>query len=519
MVYEVGQQARKIYMQFGVSESVEHWGKYRSDAPAICHDNILLTYGELNSLVDAMCAILSRSNISSERIAIAIESKLHFLVSLLAVLRLGKSAVILNIGLSRDVLYVNIRDTEVTAVIHDSKHNYIKQHTKPRDSVYSINVDELLLSRQTPNQFYSFETSVWRQRDDEWGVMFSSGTTGIPKGIERDHDSVTTELLGWCLELGLNRYTSFYIGRPVYYTGGLVLMLSTLLVAGTVYLNDYKDSNDHEEIWQDYQRTLSEHKLTWAFFIPSQIRSFIRIAKQSRSKPASAKTILAMGELITGEEKRDVVRILGSEIVESWGNSESLGTSTDPEDVRKVPDSIGRPFLTDKMYIVDDNGVPVKPYEYGRIAGSEEAGFSQYSNRPEETERVKRNNLIISDDIGYIDKDGFFYVCGRKQDTIITKDKVIFLPDLEHNIRSSDLVEECCVIVRTYKDGSFRFSAVIVPSSTSERSEPEFLENLNKILEEDTQLESVLLTDTMPRVASGKIDRRAIDQMLERGKG
>src|SRR5207248_99335 len=89
--------------------------------------------------------------------------------------------------------------------------------------------------------------SSWPQAapNDEWGIVFSSGTTGPSKAIERNHYSMVTEHLGWCLELQLRRRTPFYIGRPVFYTGGLVLALSTLTVCGCVIVDDFADNEDH----------------------------------------------------------------------------------------------------------------------------------------------------------------------------------------------------------------------------------------------------------------------------------
>jgi acyl-coenzyme A synthetase/AMP-(fatty) acid ligase len=241
---------------------------------------------------------------------------------------------------------------------------------------------------------------------------------------------MVTELIGWSLELGLTRHTRFYIGRPIYYTGGLVLALATLLVAGTVVLNDYQSDDSAEEVWKDYQRALEEVSIDFAFFIPEQLREFLRFAAGQR--PRTARTILTMGSPITGPEKEQVIRAFDCELVESWGNSESLGTITDPEDVHVRPDSIGRPFLTDEMCIVDEEFRLLRSNLSGRLAGSENAGFLRYSNRPDETNLAKRNELIISEDIGFQDEDGFFYIKGRAQYCVVLPDgSTVFLEDLE----------------------------------------------------------------------------------------
>ena len=132
-----------------------------------------------------------------------------------------------------------------------------------------------------------------------------------------------------------------------------------------------------------------------------------------------SETILSMGASISGEEKIKASHVLRSKVVESWGNSESLGTITEPDDLQTRPNSIGRPFLTDELYVLIEDQKMAKPGETGRLAGSEVEGFLKYSKRPKETCLVKRSGMIISDDMGYTDTDGYFYILGRLQDCVV----------------------------------------------------------------------------------------------------
>ncbi|GAI84575.1 unnamed protein product, partial [marine sediment metagenome] len=156
-------------------------------------------------------------------------------------------------------------------------------------------------------------------------------------------------------------------------------------------------------------------------------------------------TILVMGAPISGEEKKKVYEFLKSPIVESWGNSEGLGTITDKEDLFVRPNSIGRPFLTEKLCVVSDDLVECAPKQRGRLAGSEETMFVEYANRPDATNQVKKNNLILSDDIGYIDEENYFYILGRDQETFIVNGQTVFLTDIEENLRNKIGIIESCI--------------------------------------------------------------------------
>lgn len=498
-------------MQFGIPESVLHWGKYRSGTSAIHHNGQTTSYGEFNTLVDTLCYEISKANFYSERIGIAVKSKFLFLVSLISILRLGKSPVILNTGLSDEAIRTNLNDTKVLTLIYDEQHERIKLLIDSKEK-QALNISRVIEDANLSLQ--QFTPPVIKQPHEEWGVLFSSGTTGVPKGIERDHNSIVTEILGWCLELNLNRQTSFYIGRPIYYTGGLLLSLSTLLVAGKIFLNDFKDDNDPDEIWIDYQNVLGSQPITWAFFVPDQIRAFIKIAEKLETPPLSAERILVMGAPIAGDEKVSASHLLHSVVIESWGNTESLGTITDDDDLEKRPNAIGRPFLTDQLCIVDENCNNLQPFQRGKIAGSEEAGFLKYSNRPEETKHVRRNELIISDDMGYTDKEGYFYVYGRDQDCILVNGETVFIHDIENKLRTNKNIKECCVVTSDPNIDVFELIGVIVLTPGISIKDTELLLQVNKTLGKKEQLNRILLIDSTPHLPSGKVDKVTIKRFI-----
>ena len=114
---------------------------------------------------------------------------------------------------------------------------------------------------------------------------------------------MVTEHLGWIIELGLNRRTRFYIGRPVFYTGAVVLSMATLLVGGSVVVNDYRNPDDAREVWADYQRTLTTTEINRAFFLPQQIRDFVSFAEQAGLKAMYSSLAAYHGKPIAGSEK------------------------------------------------------------------------------------------------------------------------------------------------------------------------------------------------------------------------
>ena len=490
-------------MQFGVIEAVRHWGRYRPGEVALYSNQRPFTFAELLARAeDAASLILDTAR--GPRVAIATQQKAAFLIGVLGIMRAGKSAVVLNHGLSDEGLRVTVDDTEPDLFVQDGG-----MAATGKIKAFS-GAPRLLVGDGAGN---SSGEMPWPncKPDDEWGIVFSSGTTGVPKGICRDHWSMVTEILGWTLELPLTRDSTFYVARPLYYTGGLVLALSCLFVGGTVIANDYGNADDTEEVWSDYEREASARTVDWSFFVPDQLRAFVTAG---RMLSASGKNILVMGAKIGGATKLEARRLLNARIVESWGNSEALGTITEPEDLDERPESIGRPFLTDELFVVDADHKRCGPGELGRLAGSETAGFREYANRPDATQTVKRDGMIVSEDLAYMDEQGYFYIRGRVQDLVVRGAVSVFLPDVAEKVRQRPEVTEVDVHAFEGPDDPILVAAIVL-SQGLEVSEAEYRMEVNASLRPEERLARIVVREQLPRLASGKVDRLRLRQDIK----
>ena len=423
-------------MWLSIGETVEHWARYYPKKSAVAVGNRVYAYHELWSRAMSVGTAIQRSG-RSGRVAIAVQGKFDYLACLIGANRYQRSPVILNIYDSDDALRAHLDDTRPDILV---AHQGLIRRIEKMDLAIPLTCMEM-----PPEEGAVTEPPATIPLGEEWGVLFSSGSTGISKAIIYDHLAMTTELLAWCLELGIRRDTRFYIGRPICYTGGLVIALSVLLVGGTLMMPEDCVDQDFPAIWRHYQDSLSGTNLSFAFFVPNQLREFVRIAEA----PIGGPTILVMGAPISADEKLLASSVLKSPVIESWGNTEGLGTITDKEDLFIRPGSIGRPFLTDKLCVMQDefNVSPVG--SNGRLAGLGETMFKEYANQPAATEKVKKQNMVFSDDIGYMDADGYFYVVGRDQESYLVDGNVIFLSELDDILRQLPGVAEGCIVANS----------------------------------------------------------------------
>jgi len=488
---------------FELLECVGFWSRHASQRGAVRANGVEWSYADLFG--QTMGVSQSLQGVPSGRLAVLARSKRDTALGVLGALASGCSAIVLNPHLPIEYLEQCLEQANPSALVFGQV-DRATWSTLSRCSTALLRLPafEIPVANPAPATGHS----LYEVRgESEWGILYSSGSTADPKGIERDYESMQTEFIGWCLELGLSPRTRFYIARPVFYTGGLVLSMATLLAGGCIIVNDLKDASI-DDLVADILMEARNELIDWVFLVPDQVRTLLRSPLASRLR-GLIRTVLVMGAPISGREKQALSQALACGVIESWGNSESLGTITDSEMLVECPDSVGRPFIGDTMLIVDDNGDSCAPGVIGRIAGGEAAGFTRYTKRPQETAQARRGGLIISEDLGWIDDVGRLFVAGRLQERLEYAGGSVFLPGLEEALRRAGLDVPFCLakpeqpesngVGLLYEEGGLSVTEVERCAGAADLEVPVI---------------RIRATRTLPQTASGKVDRAVAARLL-----
>lgn len=430
-------------------------------------------------------------------IGVLVTDKVGLIAAVSAVLAEAGVAVLLNLSLDPAVIRSMVNDASCRAVIFDSGGEAL---CKACVNVPSIQICSAASGDQ--NLPRDREPRV-RYVDDRWGILYSSGTTGIPKGIVRSDLSMLNEMICWCLELPITRNSVALIGRPVYYTGGFVLTASALLAGGSVIL-------PAEWSIDTYKSLVGRYPVDFVFLIPDQVRELMARRLAETDTWPSPRRILTMGAPIDPQMKASIHKVLECEYVESWGNSEGLGTITSEDDARLRPRSIGRPFLADNLFVVDEDGMPLPKEHAGRIAGRTDSVLSEYQNREDLNRELIRDGMVISEDIGYMDSHGYFYLSGRVTQRIVRNGMPVFATDIESGLCGNHGIMEIAVFgVDDPAEGQVPIAAVVLENPTA--VEPEaLLAAVNSVLSPELRLKALLRLSRIPKNAAGKVDYVAL---------
>ena len=487
--------SQRIPLHLSVQGALWHWARYKSADAAIVTESATISFHALATRAAAVHRLIFAMGSKRQTpIGLLVASNIDFLAGLCGVLQAEHTAVILHHGLPVQSLEAVLTNAACTVILTDSSQalgsGIVQVAIKSCDAA------------PLPNPL-----AATRFVDDNWGIIYSSGTTGEPKGIVRSDLSVLTELIGWCLELPIRGCDTVYIGRPLFYTGGLVLACATLLTGGTLIAPQSHSPKSYEALLERFPADV-------AFLVPDQVSQLMSHVATHGSLAGSPRAILTMGAPISPDEKKRIGSVLGCGYVESWGNSEGLGTICGPADVLKRPVSVGRPFLGDFMCVVDDAGSILPVGMNGRMAGRADSTLREYQCRPELTHSVMRNGLVISDDLGYEDAQGYFYITGRTTERFLRNGQPLFSNAIAEKVLAAvPEIREIIVAPLSHPtDG--HVPAAVVTLKNSMNDSADLLRKINAELFAGERLVGLRIVTTLPRTATGKIDGPAVSDIL-----
>jgi len=486
-------------LRLGLPQAVAHWAKYRADETALFAEPDTLSYSELHQLGADVHGHVAEVAEPGSRVAIVVESKVAFISALTGVISAGCTGVICPTSWSQDQLGQVVHDNTIRLMILDADRPELR--SPGGAPLPYINLPLAHAARGRAHTRYR------RLATADWAVLFSSGTTGRPKGIVRNDLSILTELVGWCLELNLGRSTRFYVGRPFFYTGGLLLSASTLIVGGCVI----SPPTHTPEL---FVRLCCEDPFTYAFLLPSQIQDLVTFANVHAISPLNS-TLLSMGAFIEPDLKREAIARLGCGIIESWGNSEGLGTIAWTDDSITRTDSIGRPFLGDELLITDEQGNPLPDGQCGRLSGRADSCLSYYQNRDDLNRCLIKGDLVISEDVGYQHEDGYFYLVARASDLVVRGGITINLLEIERHASRLEGIRASCAVALPRARGDPRIVVAVEPCPERLLDSAKVKELLNASLPGSHSVDAVVVVAELCRNAAGKIDTERVRATVE----
>ncbi len=330
-------------------------------------------------------------------------------------------------------------------------------------------------------------------------ILYTSGTTGRPKGAMLSHANVTWNAVNFLIDKDLHADERALVSAPLFHIAGLtVLTLPVLLKGGTCVLVEAFDPGGTLDL-------VERHRITYMFGVPAM---FERIARHPRWAAAdlSSLRMLSCGGAPVPTPLIETYQRRGLTFLQGYGMTEALGVLfLDGESSVGKAGSAGVPHFFADVTVAGPDLAPVGPGETGEVLVRGPAVMSGYWGLPEETAAAFTDGWFRTGDAARVDEDGHAYIADRIKDMIISGGENIYPAEIEDRILAHPDIVECAVIGVPDAHWGEVPRAVVVPRQGAELDPEEVLGSLAGRLAMYKIPKSVVITDELPRTASGKL--------------
>jgi fatty-acyl-CoA synthase len=348
--------------------------------------------------------------------------------------------------------------------------------------------------------------------EDRYGIFYTGGTTGKPKGVEHSHAGFVSALVSEMLELGLGEAETFAHVAPLTHAGGMFVLPVWLRGGTNVILGGF----DPEK----FKETVKAEKVTATMVVPTMLYVLLDGLKNGNEGLESLSTVIYGASPIGKERLVQAIDVFGPIFSQLYGQTEApnqisaLHKSDHALAVESGDDSVfsscGRPVMIADVRLVDDDFKDVEPGEAGEIVVRGPHIMRGYWNRPEETEETLRDGWLCTGDVAKADERGFLYIVDRKKDMIITGGFNVYPKEVETTLFSHPAVKDVAVIGIPDEKWGETVKAVVVKDSDAEADEGELIAFVKERKGSVMAPKSVDFVDEIPLTAVGKHDKPAL---------
>ncbi|MFT4518594.1 MAG: fatty-acyl-CoA synthase [Halioglobus sp.] len=483
---------------------------------AIIFEEVEMTYAEFGDRIRRQATLLKANGVCvGDRVGYLGFNHPALLETMFAAQALGAIFVPLNFRLTAQELTFIINDAGVHTLIVDDALRPVVEPARE-----GLSCKAYFLSESSADGWQHLETersaaepidaAISVDQHDVAVIMYTSGTTGLPKGAMLTHGNIMWNNINAFFAFGGSRDDVVLTAAPLFHIGGLnVMTLATFHIAGTVVL---LRNFDPVQVVTDIER----YKVTHMFGAPAMFL-FIAQLPQFSEADLSSITQLICGAAPVPESLIETYGQRGVAFSQGYGLTETSPFAsflTSDWALTKLG-SAGQAPLYSELRIVDASNMPVQGSERGEICMRGPNIMKGYWNRPEATaEAIDVEGWFHSGDVGYFDEDGFLYICDRIKDMVISGGENVYPAEVESVLYKHEAILEVAVIGLPDEKWGEAVTAVVALNEGHELTLEGLREFANPLLARYKLPLRLHLVDALPRNPAGKVLKFVLKEEL-----
>ena len=364
----------------------------------------------------------------------------------------------------------------------------------------------------------SNEPEMQVSEDDPLIILYTSGTTGVPRGALYTHFRKLDNTRIKALEMGAKPGDRHVMVLPFFHIGGDSHVWPFFIVGGCNVIMPQK-SFDPVAVLQ----TIQDEKATDMQIVPTQLNSLLSCKDLKAYDLSSLRRIYYAASPMPVELLRRGLAVFGPIFSQGYGQSESgpqicslprkaHQVLNRPAEEQKVLSSCGQPSLGVHVRVVDENNADVVPGTVGEIIAQSDSIMAEYWRRPDETKETIRDGWLHTGDMGFYDKKGFIYIVDRKKDMIVSGGENVYSREVEDILYMHPAVAEVAVIGIPDPVWVERVHALVVLKSGAAATEEEMIDFCRERIAHFKAPKGIEFIESLPKSPQGKILKKEVRQ-------
>ncbi|MGQ3414030.1 class I adenylate-forming enzyme family protein [Natrinema sp. LN54] len=501
------------------------------------------SFREFDRRVDRAASGLVAATAGSDRgrIGVLMDTRPAFATLFFAAMRIGATAVPLNVRETAGELASKVDRTDLAAIVceGDTEETALEIAADPAVAVRSVDdpaadrTEPLIPSERNDRLGSDFDLEsepvsdpasepvpesrsvdpVTLEREDTQLIMFTSGTSGEPKAVRLTVGNLVASATASAFRLGVDPSDRWLCCLPMYHMGGLAPVIRSVLYGTTVVIQ-------REFGPESTARALAAYDATGVSLVPTMCKRLL----DAGWEPADALRFVLLGGAPASDDLLERCRDAGVPVYPTYGMTETasqIATAT-PAETGTNEGTVGQPLLCTDVSVLED-GEPVAPGEPGDLVVSGPTVTPGYLDE-EATAAAFGERGLHTGDIGYRDDDGRLWILNRRSDRIVTGGENVDPGEVVAALRSHPRVDAAAVVGLADEEWGERVAALVVPDPETNAGDDGSLEPRSLRAHCDERLagfkcpKTIGITDALPRTASGTVDRDAVrERLLEDG--